>query len=164
MKKLIKGMALLILALTVLGNSGTVCRAEIIPPQGEGQIGLEAVVLCEKLTIRQEPNAASKAVKTLPYGYVFSVQNLENGWADCFPSDALDSGLAGWVNADYIAVDPAWYRTEALTPVYAWNSTAAPKVAQLSANSTLPILKNEGDWILVSLRGAVGWIHTDDAD
>ena len=63
-----KTFAMLFLALLVLWN---VCQALIIPPTGDGQIGLEAVVLCEKLTIRQEPRSNSKAVQTLPYGYVY---------------------------------------------------------------------------------------------
>ena len=46
------------------------------------------------------------------------------------------------------------------------HSTSAPRVALLDANTELfdpntflPVLKDEGDWLLVSLRGAVGWIH-----
>ena len=156
-----KTFAMLFLALLVLWN---VCQALIIPPTGDGQIGLEAVVLCEKLTIRQEPRSNSKAVQTLPYGYVFAVQKQENGWADCFPSDACDAGRAGWVNADYIIIDPAWYKIDQSTPVYAWDDTAAPKVALLSKDTTLPILKDTGDWLIVSLRGATGWIHKNATD
>ena len=156
-----KTFAMLFLALLVFWN---VCQALIIPPTGDGQIGLEAVVLCEKLTIRQEPRSNSKAVQTLPYGYVFAVQKQENGWADCFPSDACDAGRAGWVNADYIIIDPAWYKTDQSTPVYAWDDTAAPKVALLSKDTTLPILKDTGDWLIVSLRGATGWIHKNATD
>ena len=154
--KIQKTFVLLFLALLVFWN---VCQAQIIPPTGEGQIGLEAVVLCEKLTIRQEPRSNSKAVQTLPYGYVFAVQKQENGWADCFPSDACDAGRAGWVNADYIIINPAWYVTEKATAVYAWNDSTAPKVALLDNGTRLPILREEGNWYIVSLRGAVGWIH-----
>ena len=71
----------------------------------------------------------------------------------------MDDGPAGWVNADYLAIDPAWYRTEALTPVYAWNERTAPKVALLDTNTLLPILRQEGPWLVVSLRGAAGWIY-----
>lgn len=139
-------------------------RAEIIPPNGEGQIGLEAVVLCESLTVREKPAADAKAVKTLPYGTLFSVQNTSDGWADCFASDAVDAGLTGYVNADYIIIDPAWYRTDAKTPVYAWNDVSAPKIALLDKDVLLPILKEEGDWLIVSLRGATGWIRKSAAD
>ena len=49
--------------------------------------------------------------------------------------------------------------TEKETRVYAWNDIAAPKVAWLSGDTRLPILKEEDDWYIISLRGATGWIH-----
>lgn len=134
-------------------------QAEIIPPRGEGQIGLQAVVLCETLTVRQAPSASAEAVSTLRYGDVVIAQPETGGWAQCFLSDSIDGGPAGWVNEDYLAIDPAWYRTEAKTPVYAWNDEDAPKVALLDGDTTLPILKDEGDWLIISLRGAAGWIR-----
>ena len=148
-------LTVMILALGCVRAAG----AEIIPPYGEGQIGLQAVVLCESLTVRAEPRTDAKAVKTLQYGSRFSVQKTADGWADCFASDAVDAGQTGWVNADYIIIDPAWYRTEKKTEVYAWNSTAAPKVALLDKDTTLPILKDDGVWLVVGLRGATGWIR-----
>ena len=69
MTKLKTGYILLIVMLL----AWTTCQVKIITLYGDGPIGLEAVVLCGKLTIRQEPNSASKAVNKLPYGYVFSV-------------------------------------------------------------------------------------------
>ena len=137
---------------------GCIAFAEIIPAHGYGQIGLQSVVLCEKLTLREKPSSSAKAVLTLNYGDLPIVMEQEDGWAYCAVGDSEDSPV-GWVNADYIAIDPAWYRTEEKTTVYAWDSTSAPKVALLDKNTTLPILKADGDWIVVSLRGASGWIH-----
>ena len=147
-------LAALILALGCFGAA----RAEILSPYGEGQIGLRAVILCEELSLREKPSASSKVVETLRYGDFLIVTQQSDGWARCVLGDAEDSPW-GWVNADYIAVDPAWYRTDASTPVYAWKDTSALKVALLDKDETLPILKEEGDWLIVSLRGAVGWIH-----
>ena len=139
-------------------------QAEILPAYGEGQIGYQAVVLCESLTVRQERSASSRAVKTLHYGDMFAVQDTFDGWASCFTSDDVDAGQTGWVNSDYIIVNPTWYRTDDATPVYAWNDTKAPKVALLDKGTRLPILKDEGDWLIVSLRGATGWIRKNAAD
>ena len=158
MKKYLKLTALAALILTLC--SAGMARAEIIPAYGEGQIGLQAVVLCETLTLRKEPRASSEAVKTLRYGDQIIVQPQTGGWAACFLTDDVDGGRAGWVNEDYLAIDPAWYRTEEAEPVYAWNDTSAPKVALLDKNTTLPILKVEGNWLIVSLRGAAGWIYS----
>ena len=144
----------LILALGCAGAG----HAEILPPHGFGQIGLQSVVLCEDLTLRQKPDASSKVVQTLKYGALPIVMEQKDGWAYCAVSDSEDSPL-GWVNADYLVIDPAWYRTEKKTAVYAWDDTAAPKVALLDADTRLPILKEEGNWLIVSLRGATGWIQ-----
>ena len=156
-------MTILAAAVIILGSMAF-AHAEIIPPRGEGQIGLQAVVLCEELTLRENPGTSSRAVRTLRYGQLINVMETEylreqsNGWAYCVLGDSEDAA-AGWVNTDYIVVDPAWYRTDAMTPVYAWNDTAAPKVALLDKGTELPIVKDEGDWLIVSLRGAVGWIR-----
>ena len=160
----------ILVALILILGSFELTHAEIIPPYGEGQIGLHAAVLCEKLSLREKPDFSSKVVQTLEYGTLILVTEQKDGWARCVLSDAEDSNW-GWVNAEYIVVDPTWYRTEEKTPVYAWNDTSAPKVALLDANTELfdsdtflPILKSEGEWLLVSLRGAVGWIQNNTAD
>ena len=161
-----KVFLLTVLFVTILLSGITgIAQAEIIPPSGEGQIGLQAAVLCESLTLRQEPNDTSKAVKTLKYRDLVIVAEQSDGWAYCVLGDSENSP-SGWVKSDFIIIDPAWYRTEAKTPVYAWNDTSAPKVALLDANTVvldpqtyLPILKDEGEWLIVSLRGAAGWIY-----
>ena len=81
----------------------------------------------------------------------------ENGFVYCTLGDSEDSPC-GWINSDYIVINPAWYVTEKLTAVYAWDDTAAPKVALLDKDTRLPILKEEDDWYVISLRGAAGWI------
>jgi len=158
--------AILTALILTLGCIG-VAHAEIIPPYGPGQqIGYPAVVLCEKLTLREGPSAFSKAVQTLNYGDRPIVVGAdlpagakeENGFVYCTLGDSEDSPC-GWINSDYIVINPSWYVAEKETAVYAWNDTAAPKVALLDKDTRLPILKEEGDWYVISLRGAAGWIH-----
>lgn len=148
----------LLTALVLMIASIACAQAEIIPRYGEGQIGLTAVVLCEELTVRQGSSTEAPVVTRVEYGSRIIVDRQADGWAHCFLGDSEDSD-SGWVNADYIVIDPDWYRTEGKTPVYAWNDTLAPKVALLDANTILPILSDEGAWLIVSLRGAVGWIQ-----
>ena len=150
-------------ALALIFGCFGAARAEILPAHGEGQIGLQAVVICESLSVRQGPGSDYQAVSTLEYGDTIIVQPETGGWAECFLSDSVDEGPAGWVNEDYLAIDPAWYRTEEKTPVYAWNEETAPRVALLDGDTTLPILKADGEWLIVSLRGATGWIHVPGA-
>ena len=153
--------------LVMAAGSIMAAQAEVIPPYGEGQIGLQAVVLCEQLTMRGNPDTSANAVRVLPYGSRINLpygrQLQSGGWAYCVLGDSEDSD-AGWVKADYLMIDPAWYRTDRNTPVYAWNDTAAPKVALLDRDEMLPVLKEDGNWLLVSLRGAVGWIRKGAAD
>ncbi len=156
MKKVARLLVLALLILVLCGVS--TISAEIIKPKGMGQIGLSSVVLCDSLTVRKRASSSAKAVATLHYGDRPIVIEQSNGWAYCALDDSEDS-LVGWIKADYLAIDPAWYRTERTTTVYAWDDKKAPKVAQLKRNTSLPILKEDGDWLIVSLRGAVGYIH-----
>lgn len=157
MKK-IAWLSLLLAMILVLG-SFSAANAQILPPSGEGQIGLRGVILCEELSLREKAGNSAKLIKTLKYGDLIIVTEQKNGWARVVLGDAEDSP-SGWVNADYIAVDPYWYVTDAKTAVYAWGDTTAPRVALLDKGVTLPILLQEGDWVVVSLRGASGWIYT----
>ena len=162
MKKL---FCLTVLAALLLSGCFGSASAQIIPPYGEGQIGLIAVVLCESLSLRQSPSTSAKVVETLQYRALINVTDQQDGWARCVLGDSEDSPV-GWVNSEYIVIDPAWYVPDAKTPVYAWNDTTAPKVALLDASTNpldfdarLPILKDDGNWLCVSLRGASGWIR-----
>ena len=162
------GWLMILTALVLVSGSIGAVHAEIIPPCEPGQqIGYPAVVLCEKLTLREAPDSSANAVQTLKYGDLpIAVgadlpegEKTENGFVYCTLGDSEDSAC-GWVNADYIFINPAWYVTEENTPVYAWNDETAPRVALLDNGTRLPILKEEGSWYLVSLRGAAGWIHS----
>lgn len=150
-------LVILTVMIMIIGSMMTV-QAEIIPPYGEGQIGLSAVVLCENLTLRQAPGANAGVLDTLHDGARIIVYEQKDGWAHIFTGDSEDSA-EGWVKADYLAIDPAWYRADGTTPVYAWNDTSALKVGLLDKDTVLPILKDDGEWLVVSLRGASGWIR-----
>ena len=155
MKKLswLAAVTALILCIGCVG-----AQAEIIPPEGMGQIGYSIAVLCDSLSVRREPRTGAKVVDTITNDSIAIAMEDQDGWTRVVLGDE-EGAPSGWVLSDYIIVDPSWYRTEGKTPVYAWDDTSAPKVALLSADKRLPIVKQEGDWLLVSLRGAVGWIH-----
>lgn len=155
MKKIVSAV-IVMLAVMVFGC--VVCSASIISSKGPGQIGYSSVVLCSTLSLHTDPSYDSAVTQTLQYGDRIIVASQKDGWARVVLGDAEDSP-SGWVNDSYIAVDPAWYRTDEDTPVYAWNSTSAPKVGLLDGGTTLPILRDDGDWIIVSLRGAAAWIN-----
>ena len=150
-------LMILTVMIMIIGSMMTV-QAEIIPPYGQGQIGLSAVVLCEDLTLRQAPGTNAGILDTLHDGARIIVYEQKDGWAHIFTGDSEDSA-EGWVKADYLAIDPAWFKADSATPVYAWNDTSALKVGLLDKDTVLPILKDDGEWLVVALRGASGWIH-----
>ena len=113
-------LTILALMLIVFGSFVTV-QAEVLAPYGEGQIGLQAVVLCDSLTVREQPSVNTRAVRILHSEDRIIVTKQEDGWAQICISDAVDAGPEGWVKTDYIVIDPAWYRADSATPVYAWN-------------------------------------------
>ena len=65
---------------------------------------------------------------------------------------------------DYILIDPAYITIEESTPVYAWQATNAKRVGLISKGETYPIIRMEGNWLLISLRGAAGWIVRPSGD
>jgi hypothetical protein len=158
LKKLLIPTATLLIYFLVL----TAAKAEIIPPQGPGQGGLQAVVLCDSLTLRKGRSTSSESIQALPYGSLIVVQTVEEGWAYCAALEG--TGAVGWVKSDYLVLDPAWYVCDETIPVFAYGDTVAPKLALLSRGDKLPIIKDEGDWLIVSLRGAAGWIYKTAKD
>ena len=159
-----KWIALVAAAIAAFSMIGT-GLAEIIPPVGEGQIGLGALVLCEGVTLRENPDDASAAVAELVFGDHVIVMKQEDGWAQCTLSDSIDEDRIGWLKADALMIDPSWYVTEEEgTPVYAWNDASAPRVAFFAERTILPILRDAGEWLVVSVNGATGWILKTAAD
>ena len=149
MKKLIAGIVMLALIFTC-------AAAEVIPPVGMGQIGYQAVVLCQSLTVRAERDTSAKAVATLHAGDMFATTCVVDGWRDCFRSE--EGGRTGWVRAEYVVCNPSWYVAEQATPVYAWGEENDCRVGLLDPGERYPILKTDEGWLVIGLRGASGWI------
>ena len=134
--------------------------AEITIPIGPGQYGYDAVVISKNISVRPTQNANAKAVTRLNYGDHLAVMSLGNGWCEVYLSET--EGLSGYVLEDYILIDPAYVTTEDSTPVYAWQARNAKRVGLLARGETYPIIRSDGDWLLISLRGAAGWILWSD--
>lgn len=135
---------------------------EVTRPLGPGQLGFDAVVISKSISIRPIQNSNAKAVRKMNYGEHMPVMSLGNGWCECFLSET--EGVSGYVLEDYILIDPAYVTTEEPTPVYAWQAQNAKRVGLLGRGETFPIIRMEGDWLLISLRGAAGWILRPGGD
>jgi len=140
----------------------TAAFGEVTHPMGPGQLGFDAVVISKNVSVRPTQNANAKAVSKLNYGDHLAVMSLGNGWCECYLSET--EGLSGYVLEDYILIDPAYVTTEDPTPVYAWQAQNAKRVGLLGRGETYPIIRMEGNWFLISLRGAAGWILRPNGD
>ena len=86
-----KRLVLLLLALCLFSTA----QARILPPDGPGQLGIPAVVLCQSLTVRESPATSAKSVGKLRYGDLFYTQNAADGWAPVFQGE--NEGCLGYV-------------------------------------------------------------------
>ena len=165
------------LLLTALLLCGT-ASATILPPAGADEdfkawTGIDctpAIVLCESLSIYDERgDQGGKKVSSRYYskdGDPMPVIESWDGWAKIYYADGTKTG---WVRSDYLLMDPAWYRCDDATQVYAYPDAMSPRVALLGTGDELPIITEYDDdtingWVCVSLRGAAGWIRKTPAD
>ncbi|MBQ7887458.1 MAG: hypothetical protein IJ313_11280 [Clostridia bacterium] len=151
----------------LLALAASTATASIIPPEGvhagffsfTGIAGKRAVVLCESLTVCDAPNG--NPIDSFSYGESLVATQSRDGWVYGYYSDGNQTG---WVRSDYLLIDPAYYVADAETPVHAYPDVSAPRVALLSAGTRLPIVRVDGDWLIVSLRGAAGCVRKTSAD
>lgn len=153
-------VAVLVLALGCLGTA----QALVIPPQGMGQIGISSIVIRDGLPVYEKPDGTSKVTANLSSGTHFIVTDRTEGWAEVVLSDDVDAAPIGWVETLFVLVDIGWYLTGEDTPVYPWPDTFAPAFQVIEEGYLLPVLKDEGEWLVVSLNGASGWVHKTEAD
>ena len=168
---------ILTLLLTVLLCLSS-ASATILPPAGVDEdfkawTGIDctpAIVLCENLSIYDERgDQGGKKVSARYYskdGDPMPVIESWDGWAKIYYADGTKTG---WVRSDYLLMDPAWYRCDDATQVYAYPDAMSPRVALLGTGDELPIITEYDDdtingWVCVSLRGAAGWIRKTPAD
>lgn len=162
MKKLICMVLMLVLV------AGTAC-ATILDPRGVDleyklNTGIEAKraeVLCKSLSALEAPNTRARKVKTFSAGQTFLTWQSEDIFLNCFYS--YDHEPA-WVRDYYVLVDPHYYRTDSGTPVYAYGSTSAPRVGLTDTGDVYPIIMENDHWVVISIRGASGWIRKNNND
>ena len=158
MKKALCGLCLLLTAALLWASAA----GEITYPAGPGQMGYDAVVISKNVSVRPSQNANAKAVTRLNYGQRFAAMPLGNGWCEVYLAET--EGMAGYALEDYLLVNPAFITLEESTPVYAWQARNAKRVGLLATGETYPIIRTEGSWMLISLRGAAGWIVRPNGD
>jgi len=156
------------MVLVLVMVAGSAC-ATILDPRGVDlefklNTGIEAKraeVLCRSLSALQEPNTRARKMKSFSAGQNFLTWESEDIWLNCFYSDGADPA---WVRNYYVLVDPHYYRTDNGTPVYAYGSTSAPRVGLTDTGDVYPIIMENDNWVVISIRGASGWIRKNNND
>ena len=116
--------------------------------------GEAALVLCESLTLRDQPSTTAAPLVALPYGTVLTCTgNGHPGWLE-----VTADGRTGWVRREFLLLSPQYVTFAAETPVLAWPSSDAPWIGLLDAGVSVPVLGECDGYTVVSLRGASGFV------
>ncbi len=118
----------------------------------------EGFVLCESLTMREEPMNSSKSVRRLRYGESCTVLEESGVWyrVACQQSDGTE--IQGWVRGEYVLRNPRYYTASGSTAVYAMPVNGAKRVGLISGGKEYPIIGEYGGYWVISLRGACGFV------
>ncbi|MGN0747369.1 MAG: hypothetical protein ACI4ML_11885, partial [Aristaeellaceae bacterium] len=126
----------------------------------EPNYGRMAQVLCESLSLRQSPSFSAQVITTLGWNTTLLPEgDPVDGWQlVTVVADDGSLGYTGYVRSEYLLYDCRWYTAAASTPVYAYPSPEAPRVGLLDKDSAYPIIAEYNGYIVISLRGASGFV------
>lgn len=115
-------------------------------------------VLCETLSLRENPDATSKIIQTMTYGTYFTVIEESGSWYNVTYRDEEGLRYSGWVRKEYVLVNPDYFIPDGETPVYAMPSGSAKRVGLISGETRYPIIGEIDGFLVISLRGASGFV------
>ena len=148
----------------VLALGVALAQPQIFAPEGEGQIGLGAIVLQNDMPVYEKADEASKTVMTLPAGRHIILMDIEEDWATCVLSDDVDGAPAGYVKTNTLLINPAYLMTQEATTLYAWNDLNAFTFETVDEYTLFPVMFSDGEWAVVSYNGASAWIYMGAAE
>lgn len=111
-------------------------------------------VLCESLSVRMEPNITSNVIASFAHGLTFNITAVDQSWYK-----VNYDGTIGWVNGQYVLVNPQYYTAQSEKAVYAYPGANALRIGLIDANTRLAIIADLQDYYCVSIRGASGFIQ-----
>ena len=140
----------------IVGNPGVLADAGALA--GSEADAVPGFVLCQSLTMRESASASAKAVHTLVYGDTVDILAQDGVFTQVAAGDGAQR-VRGWVRGEYLLVDPAMYVSAGETAVYAYPGEDAPRVGLLSGGETHPVIARLSGYIVISLRGASGFVR-----
>lgn len=148
-------------AVEAAGQSGYMPRTHIAFPAEEEWQGYDTgAVLCQTLSFREMPDSASARLDVLETGEKFVILAEKNGfYLACRRDESGEKYETGWVNADYVAKNMGTLMTRATVHARAYGDESAPLVGEIKRGTRLNLIARVGEYYVVSLRGASGFIH-----
>ena len=140
----------------IVGNPGVLADAGALA--GSEADAVPGFVLCQSLTMRESASASAKAVHTLVYGDTVDILAQDGVFTQVAAGDGAQR-VRGWVRGEYLLVDPVMYVSAGETAVYAYPGEDAPRVGLLSGGETHPVIARLSGYIVISLRGASGFVR-----
>lgn len=122
----------------------------------------EAVVLCEALSMRDNPYATARKVTTIKNGATVYILDEIDGWYNVEYKASSKKVYTGWVDGAFVQNDPWYVRTTDLTSAYATPNLSGKKVGQVPAGTRLLVIDETEDFYVVNLRSASAYVFKGD--
>lgn len=116
-------------------------------------------VLCESLSLRENPDAASDIIHTMSYGTYCTVLAESGSWYNVTYRNEEHLRYSGWVKKEYVLVNPDCFVPDGETPVYAMPCGGAKRVGLINGETSYPIIGEIDGFLVISLRGASGFVE-----
>lgn len=114
-------------------------------------------VLCETLSLRENPDATSRIIQTMTYGtYCTVIEEIGSWYNVTYRDESLR--YSGWVRKEYVLVNPDYFVPDGETPVYAMPSGSSKRVGLINNEARYPIIGEINGFLVISLRGASGFV------
>ena len=115
-------------------------------------------VLCESLSLRENPDVTSNTLHSLPYGAYCTVTEENDSWYNVVYRNKDGQRYNGWVRKEYVLINPNYFTPDGETPVYAIPSSSSKRIGLICSETSYPIIEEFNDFFAISLRGASGFV------
>lgn len=123
------------------------------------------VVISQNVSLRESPSTGARRIASIPNGEMLSLLDEQNGWYTVSWWDSKsNTPQQGYVLVDYVVRDPQYITTTGSTYVYSTPSRSSKKVGQVVSGTQLVVIGEWGDFWVVNLRSASGFIYKRDVE
>ena len=122
------------------------------------------IVISQSVTLRQSPSTTAKQLARPTNGAVFDILGTQGDWYHVRYYGSGNDPVEGYVRTYFVVEDPAFVTTTRQTYVYAVPSRQSKMVGELVPGTQLVVIGEYGDFWVVNLRSASGFIHKEEIE